>query len=93
VTATLSATLLMLCQPPAVHAYIDGEEIGSLTWNDGSVEGVDVGEIVWVEVAPMHRRCGVASAMLRKAQRATGEDIHHGNCTTAEGEAWARAAR
>jgi GNAT superfamily N-acetyltransferase len=78
----------------SVHALDDLNAIGSLRWLIGDPErNDDSGTITWIEVAPKHRRQGVATALL---QAATAYAKHyelprprHADSRTRLGDAWA----
>jgi GNAT superfamily N-acetyltransferase len=59
--------------------------VGELSWYEPH------GTIGSVEVDPNHRRRGVATAMLRHAEKVRGKPLIHSQDRTEEGDAWAHA--
>lgn len=82
--------------PETGTVLIVGNRVGYLTWFGGTPRydgnNVDGGVIHKVYVSSTHRRKGVATAMLNRAQELHPQsDIRHSNALSDDGVAWAAA--
>jgi hypothetical protein len=66
-----------------ITATANGTPVGHLVWDNH--------DISTIEVAPRHRRKGIATAMYDMAKKLpTKEDIYHSETRTEKGDAWAK---